>query len=63
MHRRRKRQKICQEMAIEWVQNVTNHVAKLAMPDQNPKFLPPIEVQDEDSTRKYSEGKLHHLNR
>ena len=53
-------------MAKEWAQDVTNHVARFSLPYQSPKILPNMEIQiedEEDEVRKYSEGKLHHLNR
>ena len=60
------RKNLCIEMAKEWAQDVTNHVARFSLPYQSPKVLPNMEIQiedEEDEVRKYSEGKLHHLNR
>ena len=49
-------------MAKEWANDVTNHVARFTLPYENPKNLPSIDIKDGDSTRKYSEGKLHNFN-
>jgi hypothetical protein len=55
--------RICKEMALEWGQDVTNHAARFSLPYQDPTFLPPFDVQDGETSKRYSEGKLHHLNR
>lgn len=50
-------------MATEWAQDVTRHVARFALPYQDPKSLDPIDIEDDQDTKIYQDGKLHHLKR
>ena len=51
-------------MAIEWSQDILNHVTKSTlMAYKIPKTLPSFEINDDGTVRTYSEGKIYHLNR
>ena len=53
---------LCPALATEWAQDVTKHVARFALPYQDPKTLEPIDIeQEEETTKRYEDGKLHHL--
>lgn len=57
------KRRMCEALAKEWAKDVTDHAARFTLPYQDPKFLPPIDVMDEDRRRRYEEGKLHHLSK
>lgn len=58
--------KLCTNLATEWAQDVTAHVARFALPYQDPKTLDPIDIlvdEGEEESKRYADGKLHHLKR
>ena len=51
-------------MAIEWSQDILNHVTKSTlMAYKIPKVLPGFDINDGGTVRRYSEGKIYNLNR
>ena len=56
------KEQMCNELAYEWTQDLTNHLKRFAMPIHDPEPLDTIDILDEDlEVTKYEEGQLHNL--
>ncbi len=54
---------MCEELAREWIDELTGYIGKFSLPYQDPKPLPPIEVANGDGSKRYDVGQLHRLSR
>ena len=53
---------MCEELALEWSQDLVNHLKRFSMPLHDPEPLENIDILDEDSEKtQYESGQLHNL--
>lgn len=60
-------QMLCEELAKEWIVDVSNHVLTHSLRYHDPEFLPIIDlrrsVQEDNHKRKYVGGRIHNLSK